>query len=491
MLLAKLLVFAIIYFIIIRPIYAAYSFTHPPRLRITMRTPADFAPQYETIVLTCPDGVRLSAWYIPSKNGAAVLLLHGHSGNRLGVMYHAEALTQAGYGVLLPDLRRHGSSEGQVFGRGETERDDVLTAVTYLSKRPDINPGGIGIFGFSIGGVLALQAAAHTVTVRAVAVDDASPATMADFPAPQGWLNRFINWPLQAYYMTMIQRLYRKRPLPANLTILSRLTQPIFFIATGHGIEQQLVRRFYDAAPDPKLLWEIPESKHGNGWHTHPDAYGARLVAFFNQALMHKENETWIPPDWSAITPPTPAPDSCAYGEIAYDATISPSQANNIALLILPLSFALFGGAFWLRWRDELFHQLSQAPALLWVLFVFVLAILIHEGLHALGFLVVGQAPRTAVKFGFSWKMMAPYAHCHAPLTITAYRFSVALPGLLLGVLPAIASVIAGSLWWTIFGIMMIIAAGGDLAVLLAVRNVPSGTHVLDHPTAAGCQVLR
>lgn len=490
MLLAKLLVFALIYFIIIRPIYAAYLFTRPPRLRVAWRTPVDFAPEYEDVTLTGADGARLAGWYIPARNGAAVLLLHGHSGNRLGVMYHAQTLAEAGYGVLLLDLRRHGSSGGQTFGRGEVEREDVLTAVAYLRKRPDVNPGGIGVFGFSIGGALALHAAASTVAIRAVAVDGPSPAAMADMPPPGGVVNRFLNWPLQAAYMRLAQRFARQRPLPANLAVLPRLTQPVFFIATGQGLERQLARHFYAAVPDRKLLWEIPESAHGEGWRARPQEYGQKLAAFFDHTLLHRAAEAWVAPDWAgmetAVTPTPPSP----YGEIVGDATITAAQANGIAMLLLLLTFALFGGAYWLLWRDELWRQLSNAPSLWGALLLFALAIVAHEGLHALAFLTVGRVSLTAVKFGFSWQLMAPYAHCQAPLTITAYRLAVALPGVLLGVLPGVAGLSLGSLWWTLFGVMMTIAAGGDLAVLLAVRDVPRGARVLDHPRAAGCQVL-
>jgi hypothetical protein len=37
----------------------------------------------------------------------------------------------------------------------------------------------------------------------------------------------------------------------------------------------------------------------------------------------------------------------------------------------------------------------------------------------------------------------------------------------------------------------MTIAAGGDLAVLLAIRQVSGSAWVRDHPTKAGCQILK
>ena len=40
-------------------------------------TPADAGHEYEDVTLTTEDGLTLSGWYIPSRNGAAAILLHG------------------------------------------------------------------------------------------------------------------------------------------------------------------------------------------------------------------------------------------------------------------------------------------------------------------------------------------------------------------------------------------------------------------------------
>jgi hypothetical protein len=75
-------------------------------------------------------------------------------------------------------------------------------------------------------------------------------------------------------------------------------------------------------------------------------------------------------------------------------------------------------------------------------------------------------------------------------MTARAYRTAVLLPGIILGVLPAIVGLLIGSFWLTLFGAIMVMAAGGDLAVLLAVRDVPATAIVRDHPTKPGCEVL-
>ena len=40
-------------------------------------TPSDVGLEYEDVELRTADGVRLEAWYVPSENGAAVVLLAG------------------------------------------------------------------------------------------------------------------------------------------------------------------------------------------------------------------------------------------------------------------------------------------------------------------------------------------------------------------------------------------------------------------------------
>ena len=56
--------------------------------------------------------MRLAAWYVPSKSGAAIVMLHGLGGNRGDDLALAADLSSRGYALLIPDLRAHGESEG-------------------------------------------------------------------------------------------------------------------------------------------------------------------------------------------------------------------------------------------------------------------------------------------------------------------------------------------------------------------------------------------
>ena len=492
MFLWELLVFLLIMYFGIRPLYAAFSFARPPRLRVSYFTPTNIGVTYEDVTLTSQDGVSLSGWYIPSRNKAAVILLHGHSGNRLGVMHQAEALVQAGYGVLMFDLRAHGSSGGRRFLRSQAGVDDVLTAVSYLSKRPEINPAGIGVMGVSVGGLFALQAAAQTVAIRAVAADGPSPATLEDVPFPNSLLGRLNLWQ-ERYFRRAGQWFGAHDQLPTNRQIVARLKdRPLMFISTGQGMEAAMVQQLADEG-DTAVLWPIPEARHAQGWHERPDEYNHRLVSFFDGALA-REDKTRI------SLPPLPEQEPVAKAvveeetavPIAYEATVSILWANLMAFLMVPLAILLFWLPYWAVWQRLPFVTFvdTSFSGVLVLILLLGLSLMVHELLHAAGFWLVGGVPPGRIKLGFSWKGFAPYAHCRDPLQTSAYRISVVLPGLFLGVLPGLAGVALQQPLLVMWATLMLLAAGGDTAVLWAVRRVPGSAQVLDHPAKVGCRVL-
>jgi len=51
------------------------------------RTPHDAGiTDYRDVTFISEDGITLGGWYIPSRNGAAVILAHGFGGNRLDLL---------------------------------------------------------------------------------------------------------------------------------------------------------------------------------------------------------------------------------------------------------------------------------------------------------------------------------------------------------------------------------------------------------------------
>jgi dipeptidyl aminopeptidase/acylaminoacyl peptidase len=127
----------------------------------------DLGARQQSVTLTTSDGIALDAAYLPSQNGAAVIVFPGTGSGR------AEMLARHGYGVLLLDPRGQGDSEGDPNMLGWTGERDLRAAVDYLRARPDVEAERIGGLGLSVGGELMLQAAAHDDRLRAVVSEGA------------------------------------------------------------------------------------------------------------------------------------------------------------------------------------------------------------------------------------------------------------------------------------------------------------------------------
>ena len=78
---------------------------------------------HEDVGVPAPGGRRLTAWYVPSRNGAAVLLSHGSGGSRGRVAAHVRMLARHGYGVLALDNPGNGGSDGHANGVWTDMRD--------------------------------------------------------------------------------------------------------------------------------------------------------------------------------------------------------------------------------------------------------------------------------------------------------------------------------------------------------------------------------
>jgi hypothetical protein len=168
------------------------------------------------------------------------------------------------------------------------------------------------------------------------------------------------------------------------------------------------------------------------------------------------------------------------------DLSISMARANIIVLFTsIPVALMQFLIFVILHGMDNLGTTWSSA-----LLIAIVLGILVHELIHGISWVIFGRKPFSAIKFGFQWKTITPYAHLKEPVEVSAYRIGGFMPGFILGILPYLLSLVLGdgNLFW--FGLVHTAAAGGDWLILWLIRNVKRGMFVEDHPTNAGCYVL-
>src|SRR6202049_1725131 len=80
----------------------------------------------EDFLVHAPDGVELHGWKVRARspNGDWILLFHGVSDNRTGVLGHAELLLRHGSNLVMMDSRAHGASGGDSATYGWRERYD-------------------------------------------------------------------------------------------------------------------------------------------------------------------------------------------------------------------------------------------------------------------------------------------------------------------------------------------------------------------------------
>ncbi len=272
---------AVMVFAVGLPIGVAYVGTHVGRLP---EDHIDFGPTAESITLTTSDGVELAASYIPSRNRAAVIAFPGRSGPQA----HARMLARHGYGVLLVDQRGDGDSEGDPNALGWDGEKDVMAAVSYLKRRPDVDPRRIGGIGLSVGGEILLQTAAHTEDLRAVVSEGAGSRSVGEELERSGadkWLGDAQISAMLSAGMT----LFSNHLPPPHLNDLVPKIAPrsIFLIYTTHGVDtEDLNPEYFRLAHEPKTIWKIPEASHTGGIEARPHEYERRVVGFFDRALL-------------------------------------------------------------------------------------------------------------------------------------------------------------------------------------------------------------
>ena len=143
---------------------------------------ADLGAAHEDVSFTTSDGLRLEGWFVPSQNGATVIVVPGRSGPQK----QARMLVRNGYGVLLFDRRGEGVSDGDPNMYGWGGERDLHAAAAYLRSRPDVDPERIGAIGLSVGGEMLIHAAAHSDAFKAVVSEGASGQSVRDELANPG-----------------------------------------------------------------------------------------------------------------------------------------------------------------------------------------------------------------------------------------------------------------------------------------------------------------
>jgi dienelactone hydrolase len=236
------------------------------------------------VKFTTGDGLELEGWYVPSKNGAAVIAFP----SRNGPQAKTRMLARHGYGVLLFDRRGEGKSDGEPNAWGWGGEADIKAAIDYLQRRPDVDPDRIGGIGLSVGGEMMIEAAAETDELAAVVSEGAGArSTYEDMDQDDPGLGKWTLGLAMSAAKTAAVAVSSNQAPPANLKDLAaKVEQPMLLIAAPNApTGEKLNRGYHAAAGENSALWELPESDHVGAQEARPAEYERRVVGFFDRAL--------------------------------------------------------------------------------------------------------------------------------------------------------------------------------------------------------------
>jgi uncharacterized protein len=253
------------------------------------KTPADYELPFEDVTVTSTDGLKLVGWFVPSQNGAVIMMQHGYKSDREEMLNEAEMMHRHGYGILLTTVRAHDHSQGEMITFGMDEVKDMDAWYQYLLRRDDIDPGRIGILGNSYGGMLAIQYASVNEEIKAVVADCAfsslndtvstSVTYFTDLPA-------FPFAPLIVFWAEK-ETGFKTEDIDATKWIAQISPRPVFLMQGGADvvISVDSGQRLYDAAGEPKELWFEPGLGHVDFDSDIPEEFERRVAQFFDMYL--------------------------------------------------------------------------------------------------------------------------------------------------------------------------------------------------------------
>jgi pimeloyl-ACP methyl ester carboxylesterase len=267
--------------VVVMPYATMLLTTHAPRWAIQE---SSLGIPHQEVVIETADGRGLSAWYVPSRNRAAVLVSHGSGGSRERVAAHVRMLARHGYGVLAYDNPGNGESQGHSNGLGYNAQPAVDAALGWVAGRPEVDPRRIAGFGSSLGAEVLLEAAAGEPRLRAVVADGPARPMDASRVRDPALPERVFG----AVTLQAVRGVSGMREAPSLIGLMPRIApRPVLLIAGGlGGPDEILANRDYRSAGGPTTrLWELPDTGHTGGLRTHPAEYERRTTAFLGRAL--------------------------------------------------------------------------------------------------------------------------------------------------------------------------------------------------------------
>ncbi len=241
----------------------------------------------ERVYITSRDGLRLSARYHHSKDGApTAILCHGFRScpdrDFCGI---SKIFLSMGHNILLIDQRSHGKSEGTVITYGIKERFDVIDWISYINERSGDAP--VILCGLSMGAATVLMASGEDLpqNVRCIVADCPFSAPIDIIVKVSGGMG------IPAFLVNPMARISARIDGfsitdSAPVTAVERAQIPILLI---HGEADGFVPCYMSekiAAANPSITFEkFPNADHALCCMSDNERYNTIVEKFVKEAL--------------------------------------------------------------------------------------------------------------------------------------------------------------------------------------------------------------
>lgn len=118
----------------------------------------------------------VKGWFIPSSQSgrqSLIVIVHGWTSSRERVQRYVQPLYDAGYALMLFDVRGHGESDRVPVISVKIFHEDIVAAIQYAKQRSDVDPDRVGILAHSYGGFSSMIANQEEIGVKAIVTDSA------------------------------------------------------------------------------------------------------------------------------------------------------------------------------------------------------------------------------------------------------------------------------------------------------------------------------
>jgi dipeptidyl aminopeptidase/acylaminoacyl peptidase len=256
-------------------------------------TPAELGVGYQDVRFPARnDGLEIAGWYLPNEGSqSAVIMVHGRHENRASAMEGtfpnlAVALHNAGFAVLMIDVRGHGQSAEARYDFGLKAKNDVLGAVDWLMAQ-GFAAGNIGAVGISLGGGAVNFATSEEPAIGVVVTDstysDINPIIEAQWQNESGLPNFFLPGVFLMHRILFGFDLRDAIPIDAVNQMQPR---PVMIIHCKLDDTVPLSQAEALTQATNAAHWYIEDGcEHAQIYTVMPDEYEANVIPFFEKNL--------------------------------------------------------------------------------------------------------------------------------------------------------------------------------------------------------------